>query len=231
MTKIDESNLHAGHRQSMFKKFLSSSPDSMPDHELLEMLLFYSIPRKNTNEIGHRLLNRYDSFHGVFDADYDDLKQVGEIGDNSATQIKLIEACIRRYMDSKAAPAKEIATTEDAGKYFIDKLAKENHERLLVLMLDNSDRIISCKCFGEGVVNYSPVSLRKLFQIVLACNAAGIYIAHNHPGGRTIPSNDDLSLTREIRDMCGRMDIDFNDHIIVAGEEYISVTDYLEERR
>lgn len=230
-SKKVERNLHEGHRESMRSKFRSAPSESMPDHELLEFLLFNVIPRKNTNEIAHELINRYDSFHGVFEADAYDLMRVKGIGERSALFIKTIYACIRRYGDSKNAPAEEIATNADAGRYFVQKLGKETREHMLLLLLDNSDRIIGCHEIEKGSVNRVSCSLQNLFGAVYASNAAGFYVAHNHPRGKAIPSREDYAITREIMDISSLLDYDFRDHIIVAGDQFIPVMESMRERR
>lgn len=230
-TKSKSENVHAEHRQRMFEKVLKNLTDSFADHELLEVLLFFSRPRVNTNEIAHALLNKFSSFRSVFEAKIADLKNVSGIGLHSALLIKVVYACIRRYEKSIASSMKYIRSTKDAGKYFISLLFSEPYECSQVLMLDNSDRIIGCLSFGSGTVNQVNINYNNLLEDLLPCHPAGIYIAHNHPRGEAIPSNDDLNLTDEIREMCYKLNIDFKDHIIVADDKYCSVMEYLEKRR
>lgn len=221
-------NLHEEHRKRLTEKFRRG--DSLTFHELLELLLFFSRPRVNTNEIGHDLIHTFGSFHGVFEADSMELEKVNGIGENSSTLIKLVYALIKAYIADLSKPVTAIANSEEAGDYFRNRMQLETKEKQMVLLLDNSGRIIDCKTYMEGVVNYSPECNRSLFEIILGSNAAGIYIAHNHPLGAAVPSNEDLTLTREIRDLCQRLSVDFLDHIIVAGSESCSALDYLERR-
>lgn len=228
MKNTDTGNLHKEHRKRLLKKIREG--ENSPNHELLEALLFYSRTRVNTNEIAHRAINTFGSFHGVFEADPAQLESVDGIGEYSSTLIRLFFVMFKAYLSDLEAPVNFIANSDEAGKFFRNRMLLETREKQMVLMLDNSGRIIDCKTYMVGVVNYSPQCNRALFEIILSTDAAGIYIAHNHPRGTAVPSNEDLTLTREIRNICQWLSVDFLDHIIVAGNDYCSTLDYLEKR-
>lgn len=220
-------NVHEHHRERMLEKFRTTSPDLFPDHEILEMVLFFSRPRINTNDIAHRLIHQFGSFQGVFEADLPEITKVEGVGMRSAILIKLIHECALRFTAGKKKHGYRLDNPEIAGQYFIEKLGMLKRECVMVALLDNTDSVIDAKILFEGVVNYTPLIVRKVIEYAISCNAASIYIAHNHPNGEPIPSGDDLTNTYELKNICSKLDIDFKDHILVAGDRYVSLLDYI----
>lgn len=229
--KASVNNIHVHHRERMLEKFRTTSPDLFPEHEILEMVLFYSRPRINTNDIAHRLIDKFGSLHGVLDADLHEITRVEGVGIRSAIQLKLIHECAIRYATGKKKRGNRIPSSEIAGQFFIDKLGMQKRECVMVMLLDNNDAVIDSKILFEGIVNYTPMNFRKIIEFICSCNAASIYIAHNHPNGELIPSDADIDNTVDLKNLCYSLDIGFKDHIIVAGDAYLSVLDYLVESR
>ena len=154
--------MHKDHRKHTKDRFLSEGLDSFEPHNVLELLLFYSIPQKDTNETAHMLINRFGSLSAVFDAPYDDLLTVPGISEHSATLIKLIPAISRRYAMEKNSKVTKLSSIEDIGKYLVARYLGVTEETVLLLLLDNKFGLIDCVKVHEGSVNSSAITMRKL---------------------------------------------------------------------
>ncbi len=212
--------LHADHRKRMLKKFRECGLDAFHDHEVLETLLFFSIPRVNTNDIAHRLLNRFGSFHEVFDAPYEQLREIEGIGDRSATFIKLLCSVIARYETSRT-----IANTNSAklmnksliADYFIPQFTGETEEVLLAAFLDGKNRVIKCEEMGRGSNTRVSIDPFLILRRAIIYNAAGVVLAHNHPNGSPLPSFEDIEVTQSVKNLLSEMGIYMLGHCIVSG--------------
>lgn len=221
-TKSD-ANVHDGHRERMRKRFRETgSFEGFSDHEIIEMLLFYTHPRRNTNEIAHELMNRFGSIAGILEADYDDLTKVNYITDGAATLFKMLPKFLPIYYNSKNngliynTPQKLIALFEP---YFVG-LA---HEEFRAAYFDNKLALIKNVALDSGDTSGSSVNIRKLVEIALRENAATVAIAHNHPKTSSKPSSADINTTKDIIDVLKLMKIDFLDHIIIGEDMTISL--------
>lgn len=214
--------VHDGHRERMKSRFVEAGLDGFNDHNALEMLLFYAVPRKDTNELAHRLLKQFGSLASVFEAKHEELMRVDGIGENAATLIKLIPEVSRRYLLTKSLPTKVIRRSEDAGAYFVAKFMYEVNEICYALLLNSSNGIIACKEISRGVVNATEVGIRMLVEAAIKSNAAAVIIAHNHPGALPLPSKEDEYCTRLVKKALELVDIKLLDHIIVGGKEFQS---------
>ncbi len=223
--KSEASNTHAGHRRRLRQRAKEEGLMNFCPHEVLELLLFYSIPQKNTNPIAHQLLERFGSLSAVFDAHMDDLLQVDGISENSATLLNLIPALSRAYMlDRNQAPA-HLHSIQDIGNYLINYYIGMTVETPVVLLLNgNCDLIVPPVPLPGGTVTEVTVSPRAIAELVFRYNAAAVVLAHNHPDGDTRPSASDISLTEELRDTLKRLNIQFLDHVIVGRSGYMAVS-------
>lgn len=217
--------IHDSHRMRIRERFKNHGLDSFEDHQVLELLLFYSIPRMDVNELAHRLINTFGSFHGVFDAPLEELKKVKGVGDNTAALLKLIPQLARRYMISRENMSGRVVLTgsSDAGRYIVPFFQSERDEVVYIICLDNSGRVISCKPVFRGNLNSAAVSIRKLVEHILRENAAGVIMAHNHISGSSKPSKEDIETTSAVSKALKAVEIRLVDHIIVAGGEYCSI--------
>lgn len=220
-----EANVHDGHRERMRKRFRETeSFDGFSEHEIIEMLLFYTHPRRNTNEIAHELINRFGSIAGVIEAEYDDLIQVKYITDGAATLFKMLPKFLPVYYNSKNngtiydTPDKLIALFEP---YFVG-LA---HEEFRAAFFDNKLALIRNVALDSGDPSGSPVNIRKLVDIALRENAATVAVAHNHPKTASKPSTIDINTTQQLIEVLRPIRIDFLDHIIVGEDTTISMRD------
>lgn len=223
--KAAEKNLHAGHRDRMRKRFQEHGLDSFQDHEVLELLLFQAQPRKDMNPTAHRMIEHFGSLEAVFEATEEELRQIKGVGESAAFLVKLIPQIARRYMIEKAANDNILDSTDTAGGYFVPKFMYERAEVVYLACLDTKHRVICCKEIGRGVVNCAEVSIRRIVEIALANNAAGIILAHNHTSGIAIPSEEDQASTIHIRRALRLVGIELIDHIVVGGDDFVSMAD------
>ena len=218
-------SIHDGHRERLKKRFYEYGLDSFSDINVLEMLLFYSIPRRDTNEIAHRLLKEFGSLDAVFRASVRELQHVEGVGYNSAILINFVSRLLKKIEMSKTADVKIIKNSKDAGNYFLPRFVNEPDEILYLLALDGKRAIISCTEMARGSVNTVDVNVRRVIETALKEKAVSIILAHNHPGGVLLPSKEDDFLTGQIYKALRPLGILLEDHIIVAGGKYISFSD------
>ena len=214
--------LHDGHRQRLIQRFLEEDLDNFEPHNVLELLLFYAIPRKDTNELAHVLMDTFGSLKGVFDAPYEELIKVTGIGPNTAALLKLVPSLTRTYYSSDARSV-ILDTSEKSGEYFLPYYIGQTEEVVRLACLDAGGKVISNQILHRGSANAAEVNMRKIVNIALRNNAMGVILAHNHPGGLPLPSEEDVATTKSIREALMPMGILLMDHIIVAGQDYVSM--------
>ncbi len=214
---------HGGHRGRLKSRFRNEGLDSFADHEILEMLLFFSIPQMNTNDIAHDLIARFGSLEGVFEADYDELKTVNYIKDNSAVLIKFVAGIARRYSIGKVKDDICFDTVEKIGRYLRAKYLTIPCERVYMMMFDNSMHLIECAHIVDGAVNCASITTRVMAQKALLKNASNVVIAHNHPNGLAIPSNEDIEISSMLDTAFGLVGVNMLEHIIVAGDKFTPI--------
>lgn len=221
-----DTNPHSGHRQRVRAKFIAQGNlDGFADHNILEFLLFYSVPRADTNELAHKLIDTFGSLKGVFDAPYDALTQIDGIGENSAVLLKLIPSLTRTYMTQQAADINMICSTPDAVNYLRPKFTAMRNESLLMLCMNKSGKIIKCSVISNGGIDYTQADLRKILFDILSCHATEIIIAHNHPGGLCVPSKGDIAMTQMIANSIINTGTTLRNHIIICDDDYFSFAD------
>jgi DNA repair protein RadC len=218
-------NVHGGHRQRLKERFLTHGLDSFDDHNVLELLLFYALPRVDANPIAHELIDRFGSLSGVFDAPYDELTKVPGIGENAALLLKLIPQSSRRYQISKSKHNSILNTSRKAGDFLLPYFFGERDEVVYMVCLDAKCKVLSCKLMFRGGVNSANVNLRKIVENALASNASSVILAHNHTSGIAIPSEEDKATTKKVIDALRAVDVTLADHIVTADNDYVSFAD------
>ena len=219
-------NIHEGHRERLKKRFFDHGLDNFDDINALELLLFYALPRRDTNELAHRLLKRFGTLAGVMDASKEDLLAVEGVGENVAGLLRLIPALSRRYVVSKTPSAEPVDTPTQAGRYFIPHFMYETEEVVLALLLDARRRPILCQELGRGTVNAAEVSARKLAALCLERKASAVIVAHNHPTGDPQPSFEDKQLTKSLKNAGEIFGIPLMDHLVIGDGYYYSFKEH-----
>lgn len=214
--------MHEGHRERVKKRFLNEGLDSFEDHQVLELLLFYAIPRKDTNELAHTLINKYGSLSAVFEADPVELATTIGISDNSAVLLSLIPYLSRYYLKDKWSKNEIIDSSTKAGKYLLDLFAGRNYEMFYLICLDVQNKVINASLVHEGTVNEVHIYPRIIVETALRYKANSVILAHNHPSGSMEISMADEEATKKIKLALNAISIQVMDHIIVAGNHYVS---------
>lgn len=217
-------SIHNGHRQRLKERFLSEGLDSFEEHEVLELLLFYCIPRKDTNTTAHNLLNRFGSLAQVMDASVKDLETIDGIGNSAAVFLKLIKAAGRAYRISGHTHKVTLNTTDECGAYLVPFLEGSRYETIYLLSLDAKCMLLNCQKIGEGNINSANIHIRDIVDMALSTNATSVVLAHNHPSGIALPSHEDIRTTNNIARALSMVDVILMDHIIVADGDYVSMT-------
>lgn len=218
-------SVHDGHRERMKSSFKKNGLDSLNDVNALELLLFYAIPRRDTNVIAHALLDHFGSLSRVFSASIQELCAVEGVGENTAVLISMIPQLVRKSMVSDAEKKTVIKNSKDAGKYLVPRFAFEQDEVALLVCLDSQKRVIGCFELGRGVVNKVSVDVRKVVELALRYKASSVILSHNHPDSFALPSLADTAMTEQIYRSLRLVGITLADHIIVSGKDYVSYLD------
>ena len=217
--------VHDGHRDRLKSRFAEHGLESFNDINALELLLFYAIPRKDTNVMAHDLVDRFGSLSGVFDASLRELTEVPGIGENTALLIKLVPPMMKKCQLSKVNDIRVFRSSNDLGRFLVPRFMDERDELALLLCLDSRKSLICCRVLNRGVVNAVDITVRRLVELALKNKAASLVLAHNHPDGIALPSREDEAFTRKAGEALRLMGMELVDHIIVAGDRYFSMRD------
>ena len=212
-----------GHRERMRRRFLGGSIDTFEPREVLELMLFYAIPRRDTREIAIRLLQRFGSFDKVLEASYEELQQVEGIGEAAASLLVLFRSVFGYYERCKAADGFSVTGAKDAENYCKALFAGESNELCYLLCFDAKLKLSNTVRISEGTVNGTYVSTRKVVEAAVANRAVMAILAHNHPDGVLSPSAEDLAKTKQLMQALDLVGIELCDHIIVAGSKALSL--------
>ena len=216
-------SIHDGHRDRMRERFFHEGMDHFSEYEVLELLLYYAIPRKDTNPIAHGLIDHFGSLAQVLDASVEELEQVSGISRNAAVLIKLVTEMGRMYMVKRAEENKVLRTIKECGDYLKPYFFGRVNETVYLLCLDARCKVISCRKVGEGSVNSANVPIRRIVEMALGANATSVVLAHNHPSGIAVPSPEDITTTQRVAAALRTVDVILVDHIVVANDDYVSM--------
>lgn len=223
MQKKKNDNPHAGHRTKLKKRFLNEGLDHFEDHNVLELILFYAIPRRDTNEIAHALLKRFGTFSRVLEASVEELCEVEGVGEYAAVFLKTYPQVAKRYFKSRFRPAKKLPRYQDMGQDLVLHFAGQENEQLLAIFYNNSLSYSGEEVIHTGNVNSISFSFRKICDAAVHHNASYVVLAHNHPHGRPIASGEDLDTTSRLKKFLLEMNVVLVDHFIVAEGHYSSM--------
>ena len=226
MTKSeDAASVHSGHRQRLKDRFLTHGMDPIHDVNVLELILFYAIPRQDTNPIAHRLLSAFGSLAAVFDATPEELMERGGLSKNAATLIKLIPAAARRQQLSRSSCHQLLDSTQKCGDYLVPFFFGATQEEVYLLGLDAKCKVLGCVKLSTGSVNSAGLSIRKVVECALNMKASSVVLAHNHTSGIAVPSQEDIRTTKSISHALDLVGVYLADHVVVADEDYVSMAE------
>ena len=217
--------IHDGHREKMRQRFMTGGLDAFADHEILDLLLYYAIPRRDTNPIAHALMERYGSLPAVLAAPMEDLKRTEGIGESAAVLLHLVPQVCRRARLAQVGEDQVLNSSERAGAYLLECFDGESREVIYQLCLDRKGKLLACKRLGEGSVASADLDVRRLVENAILTGASAVILAHNHPSGVALPSDGDYTATMRVRAALNAIGIELADHIIVADGDFVSMAD------
>ena len=213
---------HSGHRERLRKRFIENGLDGFEDHQALELFLFYAIPRKDTNPLAHRLLERYRTICCVCDAPIDELQRDFGLSENGAALLKLLPEMSRLYNESRLQENNAI-DLETLGDIVKQKFIGRTSEVVVLVLGDAKGKMVYFDVIAKGSVSSSDFPVRKIVELAIRHNAKIAFIAHNHPSGSALPSQTDLTTTKLIAQVLRNVGVRLLDHYIVADGDYISL--------
>ena len=211
-----------GHRSRMRTRLLTAGPDALADHEMLEMLLFLALPRRDTKPVARLLLDRFGTFAATISAAPAALLAVEGVGEAGAAALKLAQAAALRLLRDEV---REQPVLKDWGRlmdYLIAVLAREPVEQARVLFMDSKNRLLADEIQVRGTVNATTIYPREVVRRALELNATSILLVHNHPSGDPAASREDMAMTQTLQRAVAALGIVLTDHVIVAGNRWLS---------
>jgi len=212
-----------GHRKRLRKRFRDSGRKALQDYEILEMLLAYAIPKKDTKPLAKKLIERFGTFHHVFDESLDELESISGIGEYAGTLIKLVKACMNQYLEPDNRAGKALSSPEAVLDYVRCEIGNEQTEYFMLLCLNAAGKIVHTEVMSKGTVNMAHVYPREIMKTALLKNASALILVHNHPSGSLNPSSHDENLTRSLTEASSHLGIAVHDHIIVTKDSAYSI--------
>jgi DNA repair protein RadC len=211
-----------GHRVRMRQRLLKAGPDALADHEMLEMVLFLALPRRDTKPIARELLTRFRTFGGVVGAPETELRKVEGVGEAGAAALKLIQAAALRMMRLDVAAQPVLSTWDRLTEYLMAVMGHERTEQFRVLFLDGRNKLLADEVQGIGTINHAPAYPREVVRRCLELHATAVILAHNHPSGEPTPSREDVTMTTQIAQAAATMGIAVHDHIVIGKGKWLS---------
>lgn len=213
---------NSGHRARLRERFVKGGADAVADYELLELVLFRSMPRRDVKPIAKRLITRFGSFAEVLAAPANRLVEVDGVGEASALDIKIMEATARRLTRGAVSNRPVLSSWQSVLDYCRASMAFEMREEFRILFLDKRNQLIIDEVQQRGTVDHTPVYPREIIRRALELSATAVILVHNHPSGDPTPSQADIRMTREIVDIARPMGITVHDHVIVGRQGHVS---------
>jgi DNA repair protein RadC len=213
---------HLGHRARMREKISRSGPEALLDHEMLEMLLFLALPRRDTKPIARALLIRFGTFADTITAPMAELQEVEGMGEAAAAALKLVQGAALRLSSAQVRNSDVLNNWDRLMTHLTAMMAREPIEQFRVLFLDSKNRLIADEAQARGTVNHTPVYPREVVKRALELHATALILSHNHPSGDPTPSRADIDMTQEVKHAAMALGIILHDHIIIGRGGYLS---------
>ena len=219
-------NLHANHRQRLKNRALNETLENFEPHNVLELMLFYVLPHVDTNDIAHELINHFGSFDGVFAAPIDELMRIKGIKSQAATFIKLLPEFARYYLKGHPASDDRRFTIDKMKEFFVSAFVGMTDESVCILYFDPKFGLIDSKMY-KGDISKVDFPIKRMINDALRLNAHSVSIAHNHPKGLAIPSDNDLSMYKMLKSMFAQVDMSLVDSYIVGGNTCVGTREFI----
>ena len=216
---------HTGHRERMKAEFLARGLEGWPDHRVLELLLFYTIPQGDVNDLAHELVERFGSLAGVLDASVEELKKVKGVGDHTAVFLRMLPAVLGRYQGARTRLSAIINSPEEAYAWLEPYFFGARNEMVYVLCLDGKRQVLGVRKVAEGSIEMAEVNTRRIAEEAIGLRAAQIYVAHNHVSNLAIPSQADWLTTDTLRGALSPIGIELIDHLVFVDGDMVSLKD------
>jgi len=220
--KISSKPHFSGHRERLRDRFRNGGSDALPDYELLELVLFRALPRRDTKPLAKSLIARFGSFAEVISANPERLKEIKGIGDNVITELKLIHAAALRLSKGEIMQKPALSSWSLLIDYCRASMAFNEKEQFRILFLDKKNVLIADEVQQEGTVDHTPVYTREVVKRALELAASSIILVHNHPSGDPTPSQPDIVMTQKIIEAAEKLNIKIHDHIIIGKHGHAS---------
>lgn len=218
-----EMSIHDGHRQRMRERFLKFGLDNFDKHEALELLLYYCIPRTNTNELAHRLIDRFTTVGRVLQASPEELMSVEGVGENTAAYLSLMNQLVRYVGIEQSTEVDILPDTYAYVTYLKNFFSGVTNEQVYLLCLDAKRMVLGHYLISEGSVTSANIPTRTVISKALASNAVYVVLAHNHPGGFAIPSKEDEEVTAYMQTILQSIGVVLLDHVIISDQDHVSL--------
>lgn len=221
-TPDDAAPHHLGHRERLRRRFAEGGEAALPDYELLELLLFRSIPQRDVKPLAKQLIQHFGSFAEVIGAPLSRLTEVKGVGESVALDLKIVEAALKRTMKGQIARKPVLSSWSSVIDYCRLAMAFAEREQFRILFLDRKNALIADEVQQTGTVDHTPVYPREVMRRALELSATALILVHNHPSGDPTPSGADMRMTRELVDIARPLGIAIHDHIIVGRDGHAS---------
>lgn len=212
-----------GHRDRLRARFLDAGAEALADYELLELVLFRAIPRRDVKPLAKALLARFGSFAEVISAPRERLKEIGGIGEAAITELKIVQAAAGRFARGAVRKRPVLSSWSAVLDYCRTTMAFAEREQFRILFLDKRNQLIADEVQQTGTVDHTPVYPREVVKRALELSATAIVLVHNHPSGDPTPSRADIQMTKQIAEIAKPLGIEVHDHIIVGKEGHASL--------
>jgi len=214
-----------GHRQRLRERFLDSGLQGFQDYEVIELLLTLGTPRSDCKQAAKDVLKKFGSLNAVLEADPKELQEIDGIGPNNVFGLKLTQTVARRYLADRVIGYDIITSSDEVLDYLKHNLRDKKKEIFSVIYLNGRNEIIGMEELFQGSLTTTAVYPREVVKKVLKQNAAALIFVHNHPSGNLNPSQEDIKITKKLKDAVATIDVKVHDHLIIAGNDYYSLAD------
>lgn len=212
-----------GHRDRLRERFLTGGPDGLPDYELLELILFTAIPRRDVKPLAKELIARCGNLAGVLNAPISELEKINGLSDNSVTALKVIQASAFRMLKQDVIKKPVLNSWMRLMDYCAATMAHEKKEHFRILFLNKKNELIADEIQQSGTVDHTPVYPREIMKRALELGATAIILCHNHPSGDPTPSPEDIQVTKRLVEVGKALDIPVLDHLIIGEPNWVSL--------